>query len=92
MGLDAAGLTFGPVGTVEEIVSDPQAFAIGALRPLGGTGMMTIDSPFTLTGVDKVPAVPAPGFGEHTGSVLRGAGYSDSDIAALREGGIVAGP
>ncbi len=90
--LDAAGLTFGPVGTVEEIVSDPQALAIGALRPLGGTGMMTIDSPFTLTGVDKVPAVPAPGFGEHTGSVLRGAGYSDSDIAALREGGIVAGP
>ena len=33
--LDAAGLTFGVVGTVAEIVHDPQALANGILRPLG---------------------------------------------------------
>ena len=90
--LDTAGLTFGVVGTVGEIVSDPQALATGILRPLADTGMMTVDSPFTLTGVEKVPVERAPEFGEHSESVLRGAGYSDAEIAALRDAGIVAGP
>ncbi len=89
--LDAAGLTFGVVGTVAEIVTDPQALAAGILRPLADTGMMTVDSPFTLTGTEKVPVERAPGFGEHAGTILRGAGYSDADIASLRAAGILGG-
>ena len=53
--LDAAGLTFGVVGTVAEIATDPQALATGMLRPLAETGMMTVDSPFTLSEAEKVP-------------------------------------
>jgi crotonobetainyl-CoA:carnitine CoA-transferase CaiB-like acyl-CoA transferase len=89
--LDAAGLTFGVVGTVAEIVSDPQAMAAGFLRPLGVTGMLTVDSPFTVSGADKVPVVEAPGFGEHAREILREAGYDEGEIEALRASGVVGG-
>jgi crotonobetainyl-CoA:carnitine CoA-transferase CaiB-like acyl-CoA transferase len=87
--LDAAGLTFGVIGTVEEIAQDPQALATGILRPLGETGLMTVDSPFTLSEAGKVPAAVAPGYGEHSRAVLRGAGYSEAEVAELMTSGVV---
>ena len=89
--LDAAGQTFGVVGTVAEIATDPQALAAGFLRPLADTGMMTVDSPFTLTGVEKMPVTVAPGFGAHNQEILLAAGYSEAEIAALRADGTIAG-
>jgi crotonobetainyl-CoA:carnitine CoA-transferase CaiB-like acyl-CoA transferase len=88
--LDAAGLTFGVVGTVAEITTDPQALAAGFLRPLGDTGMMTVDSPFTLSGIEKAPVKVAPGYGEHNREILLAAGYSQTEIADLRAAGIIA--
>ena len=89
--LDARGLTFGIVGTVEEVARDPQALAAGILRPLADTGMMTIDSPFTITDVAKVPITIAPGQGEHSSVVLRDAGYSEAEIDRLRTAGAFTG-
>jgi crotonobetainyl-CoA:carnitine CoA-transferase CaiB-like acyl-CoA transferase len=31
----------------------------------------------------------APGWGEHTDEVLKGVGYSDTEIASLREQGVI---
>ena len=84
-------VTFSCSSTVAEIATDPQALAAGILRPLADTGMMTVDSPFTLTGTEKVPVARAPGFGEHAWAILREAGYADGDIAGLRAAGIVGG-
>ena len=89
--LDSRGLTFGIVGTVEEVATDPQALAAGILRPLADTGLMTIDSPFTITDEAKVPVTVAPGQGEHTSALLREAGYSEAEIGALRTAGAVSG-
>ena len=89
--LDAAGLTFGIVGTVEEVANDPQAHAAGILRPIEGTGLLTIDSPFTVNTIPKVPITAAPDHGEHSGRILQGAGYSAAEIAALRASGAVTG-
>ena len=35
---------------------------------------------------------PGPALGEHTDEVLAGAGYSEEEIAALKQSGAVAGP
>jgi formyl-CoA transferase len=35
---------------------------------------------------------PGPVLGEHTDEVLAGLGYSDSEVAALKDSGAVAGP
>jgi len=89
--LDAAGITFGLVGTTEEIATDPQALAVGALIPLGDDGTMTVDSPFTIQDSPKVPPRRAPDVGEHSSEILRDAGFSDSEITALIQAGAVAG-
>ncbi len=89
--LDEADLTFGVVGSVTEIVRDPQAFATGILRPLGDTGLMTVDSPFTMGEAPKVPAAPAPEYGQHSREILCDAGYSEREIADLHAAGTIAG-
>ena len=88
--LDAAGVTFGAVGTAAEIATDPQALAAGFLRPLADTGMMTVDSPFTLSSAEKVPVALAPGYGEHSRAILQESGYSDREIADLEASGTIA--
>jgi len=76
---------------VGEIVEDPQALANGFLRPLGETGMLTVDSPFSVSGAEKLPVAMAPGFGEHGPEILREAGFEEAEIAVLRETGVVGG-
>ena len=59
-----------------------------------------VQEPVKLLGVpiklSRTPAdasrAPAPGLGDHTDAVLREAGFSADEIAALRESGAVAGP
>jgi len=52
---------------------------------------MTVDSPFTLSSAEKVPAAVAPGYGEHSRAILRSAGYSEREIDGLYDTGTVAG-
>jgi len=89
--LDAAGITFGPIGTTPEIAADEQALATGALRPIEGTALLTVDSPFTIEGAPKAPARRAPDIGEHSSQVLRDAGFTEAEISALKQSGAVAG-
>jgi len=56
----------------------------GAVRQLG--------IPLKLSRTPGSVREPGPALGEHTHEVLRAAGYSDDEIAALEEGGAVAGP
>ncbi|MCC6717870.1 MAG: CoA transferase [Acetobacteraceae bacterium] len=89
--LDRAGITFGPIGTTEEIAADEQALAVGALRPFENDSMLTVDSPFTIEGSPKTPPRRAPDIGQHSREILRDAGYTSSEITALMQSGAVAG-
>jgi crotonobetainyl-CoA:carnitine CoA-transferase CaiB-like acyl-CoA transferase len=88
--LDAAGLVFGVVSVMEDIASDAQMRASGALVPYEDAGTLTIDSPIWIAGQHKVTPRRAPAIGEHSDTVLREAGYDEAEIRALREAGIVA--
>jgi crotonobetainyl-CoA:carnitine CoA-transferase CaiB-like acyl-CoA transferase len=48
--------------------------------------------PIKLSRTPGDPRRPAPAFGEHTDEVLAEAGYSDGEIAAMKESGAAAGP
>jgi formyl-CoA transferase len=91
--LEAAGIAFGVVGTVDEIPHDVQMRASGALVPLddpraGAT--LTVSSPIQIAGQVKVAATMAPEVGEHTVEVLRSAGIDDAEIERLLgEGAVV---
>ena len=57
---------------------------LGTVRQLG--------VPVKMSRTPGDPTRPAPAFGEHTDEVLREAGYSDQEIAAMKEAGAAAGP
>ncbi len=76
------------VSNYEEAANDKQKQANGIVIPLEHPEygpMRTVNSPFEVSGVDKLPAKAAPGLGEHTAEVLKQFGYSKEEIALLAE-------
>ena len=89
---DAAGITFAEVSTLEEVVADPQMEASGAIVPLDDPAAgadRVVSSPFTLEGVAKVAAGPAPALGADGAAVLAELGYSDAEIDGLKRAGVL---
>jgi formyl-CoA transferase len=87
--LEKAGVTFGPVHSVDEAADDAQAREIGALVPFADGAGLTVSSPFHIDGAAKVAPVRAPAVGQHSEAVLRGAGYSADEIARLKTLGVL---
>ncbi|MFF8731649.1 CaiB/BaiF CoA transferase family protein [Streptomyces sp. NPDC015171] len=86
--LDAEGLTYGVVQTLEECAHDPQFLANEIFVPIDDGSPephLTIDSPVRLDQERKVRPRPAPDLGEHTESVLRDLGFDDAGIDGLRK-------
>jgi crotonobetainyl-CoA:carnitine CoA-transferase CaiB-like acyl-CoA transferase len=87
--LNAAGVTFGGVHSVDETSDDVQFQQIGALVPFADGKGLTVSSPFHLDGETKVAPRRAPSVGQHTDEVLQEAGYSTGDIERLRALGVL---
>ena len=87
--LDAAGITFGVVGTLADIDDDAQMRAAGALVLYGHRSGTTVAAPILLHGSTPRAPGPAPALGEHTAAVLAEAGYSDDQINHLLHSGTV---
>jgi crotonobetainyl-CoA:carnitine CoA-transferase CaiB-like acyl-CoA transferase len=89
---DEAGIPCGPINDYAQVLADPQVRArdmvldvehprLGRLRTLG--------SPLKMSATPTDAARRAPMLGEHTDDVLREAGLSDAEIAALRRDRVV---
>ncbi|MFJ9356317.1 CaiB/BaiF CoA transferase family protein [Streptomyces mirabilis] len=91
--LDAAGLTYGVVQTLEECAQAPQLLANQVFVPIDDGSddpHLTVDSPVRLDQEQKVRPGPAPDLGEHTESVLRDLGFDTAGIEELRKAEAVA--
>jgi len=82
--LDAAGITFGVIGTLADLPHDEQMRQAGALVPCARSGGLTLSSPIHLAGVAHRAPGPAPRLGQHNTELLREAGYTDEQIDGLR--------
>ena len=58
----------------------------------GADGVRLLGVPVKLSRTPGAPAGPGPALGEHTDEVLGSLGYSEHEIAALKESGGAAGP
>jgi len=88
--LDAEGVVFSIVAEMDDILSDQQMREAGALVAFEGSDLYTVSSPFWIAGQEKRTPHPAPRVGEHSEQVLREAGYRMSEIALLRDRGVIA--
>ena len=90
--LDAAEVPGGPVYRYEQILDDPHIKARNMVveieHPKIGR-MKTLGIPVQSSGELLAIRSPAPLLGQHSGEVLRQAGYGDSDIEALFAGGVI---
>jgi formyl-CoA transferase len=87
--LDTAGLVFGFVATLDDVVADKQARENGFILPIADTLLETVDSPIYLDGEEKRSPGRAPEIGESSDSIMREAGFGESEIADMRAAGIV---
>jgi formyl-CoA transferase len=87
--LDTAGLVFGFVATLDDVVADKQARENRFILPIEDTSFETIDSPIYLDGEEKRPPGRAPEIGESSDSIMRESGFGEGEIADMRAAGIV---
>jgi crotonobetainyl-CoA:carnitine CoA-transferase CaiB-like acyl-CoA transferase len=90
---DAAGIVWGPVLGLHEVVVDPQADAIGLFPELTHPAIgpyRTVSSPVRFHTAAVGPRQPAPALGADTRSILAAAGYQSSEIDALLASEVVA--
>jgi len=76
-----------PVLEMHEALADPQLRARGMI--LGDAKPEGFALPVKMSELELDPGRPAPAPGEHTGEVLREAGYAAAEIEALRKEGVI---
>ena len=87
--LDAAGITFGLIGTLADIPDDAQMRHAGGLVPSAHGPGWTVANPVYLDGIPQRPPGAAPTLGQHSAVVLRDAGYAQPQIDQLIARGVV---
>ena len=91
--LEAAGVPFGPINTIDQVFDDPQVKARGLRvdldHPLAGT-TPTVRNPIRYSDTELEFKVAPPLLGQHTDSVLHDLlGLDEGEIAKLREDGVI---
>lgn len=90
--LDVAGIPAGPINTVSEALSSPQALArdmvVDLQHPVVGS-LRTLGLPIRLGDTPSTIRRPPPELGAHTEEVLAEIGVESAELERLREEGVV---
>ena len=88
--LEANDIPCGPINNYAQVFADPQVVAremvVETEHPTLGR-LKTLGSPIKMSATPPDVSRRAPQLGEHTDEVLREAGFSGGEIAALRQSG-----
>jgi crotonobetainyl-CoA:carnitine CoA-transferase CaiB-like acyl-CoA transferase len=91
--LEAARIPAGPILSPQAALDHPQVRGMGLLQPLDYPGLPApapvVGTPVELSATPGAIRRPAPRLGEHTNEILRGLGYSPTEIASLHASGAV---
>lgn len=93
--LMAAGVPCGPVNTVDQTFADPQVKHLKMRRPQEHPILGKFDVVGTAINLSKVERTEekfprhTPEMGEHNDEVLSGLGYSEAEIQAMKDNGIL---
>jgi formyl-CoA transferase len=87
-----AGVPAGPIYAINEVFADPQVKHLGIAQSVEHPALGRIELVGQAVSLSRTPsrlATASPDPGEHTEAILGELGYSDSEIAALRDRRIV---
>ena len=90
--LTAAGVPTAAVADVRDVAESPQTAALGILQPLDHPRIENLTLAALPLSFDRERALhPSgpPDVGEHSAEILLEAGYTDEEIAALAEAGVI---
>jgi len=90
--LEEAGLPCEPIQTLDQIISDPQIKARDMLLSVDHPNVGKIDmigNPIKMSESLERGFYPPPTKGQHTREILTQLGYSEADIDAFKENGVV---
>ncbi len=83
-------ITFGVISRPQDVPDDQQAVACGAVVKTGIAEMpRTLSNPIRLSFAEQRVAHDAPALGQHSEEILREAGLSAQDVAALKSSGAI---
>jgi crotonobetainyl-CoA:carnitine CoA-transferase CaiB-like acyl-CoA transferase len=90
--LDAAEVPCSAVQTIDQVLADPQIQARNMVieqdHPVLGKVRLP-NLPFRFSDCDTTPKMPAPLLGQHNRAIAASLGYSEADIAAMTEDGVL---
>lgn len=91
------GVSWSPYRTFRQMLAeDPRASLanpmVSRVDQPGIGSVLSAASPLDFSGLERLPARPAPKLGEHTDDILSELGLSAGEIGRLHDRGIVAGP
>lgn len=89
---EAADVTIGPIYDTAQIMQDPHVIARELLADYPDPDMGAMPMHHVVPRLCGTPGsirIPAPALGEHNGAVLAELGFSEQDIAALAEAGVL---
>ncbi len=90
--LEQAGIPVGPVNTIEQAFTHPQAIAremvVETNHPSAGK-IKGVGHPIKFQDLARPEPLPAPELGEHSEEVLKEFGFEDGEISALRAEGVI---
>jgi formyl-CoA transferase len=87
--LNDAGVPCGPIYSIDQVFGDPQVKHLSLAQSLPDGGNRLVAQPVTLSRTPSRFAARPPLAGEQTFEVLTEFGFTDQDIAALRQGKVI---
>jgi crotonobetainyl-CoA:carnitine CoA-transferase CaiB-like acyl-CoA transferase len=89
---EGAGIPCGPINSIDKVFADPQVRHLGMATPMEHPTLGTksvVASALNISDFPKTVRSPTPEAGADTEAVLREVGYTDGEIQAMREQGVV---
>jgi crotonobetainyl-CoA:carnitine CoA-transferase CaiB-like acyl-CoA transferase len=89
---NAAGVPAGPIYSIDQVFADPQVKHLGIAQPVEHQALGHLELVGQAVTLSRTPSrlnTASPEPGEHTDGILRDLGYSDADIAGLRQRRVV---
>jgi crotonobetainyl-CoA:carnitine CoA-transferase CaiB-like acyl-CoA transferase len=87
-----AGVPAGPIYAIDQVFADPQVKHLGIAQPVQHATLGRLELVGQAVTLSRTPSrltTASPDPGDHSDAILRELGYSDGDIAGLRERHIV---